>query len=177
MAVAAQMANGKHCERQLQSSNSAVPQRLASGTSRECTGKARIKGQMDCIDESTNTDNFLRYLQSRGWLKHHTVARRTSRGAFFDGRYPHWTAVVEDKQGQKWAVDSGMRQAADRQTSCRCSNGSSAVIWASVKTRSPVFPLTITALYRPAKGIHSIANGHPALEITGHHRGDDPCRF
>lgn len=69
-------------------------------------GKARIKGQMDCIDESTNTDNFLRYLQSRGWLKHHTVARRTSRGAFFDGRYPHWTAVIEDKQGQKWAVDS-----------------------------------------------------------------------
>ncbi len=45
-------------------------------------GKARIKGQMDCIDESTNTDSFLRYLQSRGWLKHHTVARRTSRGVF-----------------------------------------------------------------------------------------------
>ncbi|MBR7651413.1 hypothetical protein [Brucella oryzae] len=69
-------------------------------------GKARIKGQMDCIDESTNTDSFLRYLQSRGWLKHHTVARRTSRGVFFDGRYPHWTAVIEDKKGQKWAVDS-----------------------------------------------------------------------
>ncbi|MFQ0812840.1 hypothetical protein AVM02_11285 [Brucella anthropi] len=69
-------------------------------------GKARIKGQMDCIDESTNTDHFLRYLQSRGWLKHHTVARRTSRGAFIDGRYPHWTAVLEDRQGQRWAVDS-----------------------------------------------------------------------
>ena len=61
---------------------------------------------MDCIDESTNTDNFLHYLQSRGWLKHHTVARRTSRGAFIDGRYPHWTAVIEDRQGQRWAVDS-----------------------------------------------------------------------
>ena len=69
-------------------------------------GKARIRGQMDCIDETTNTDNFLRYLQSRGWLKHHFVARRTSRGAFFDGRYPHWTAVIKDQQGQRWAVDS-----------------------------------------------------------------------
>ncbi|MBB5702628.1 hypothetical protein FHS76_002512 [Ochrobactrum daejeonense] len=69
-------------------------------------GKARIKGQMDCIDESTNTDAFLRYIQSQGWLKYHTVARRTSRGAFFDGRYPHWTAVIEDKQGERWAVDS-----------------------------------------------------------------------
>ncbi len=69
-------------------------------------GKARIRGQMDCIDESTNTDTFLHYLQSRGWLKHHSVARRASRGAFFDGRYPHWTAVIEDRQGQRWAVDS-----------------------------------------------------------------------
>lgn len=69
-------------------------------------GKARIRGQMDCIDESTNTDNFLHYLQARGWLKHHSVARRASRGAFFDGRYPHWTAVIQDRQGQRWAVDS-----------------------------------------------------------------------
>ncbi|WP_247881938.1 hypothetical protein [Brucella intermedia] len=69
-------------------------------------GKARIRGQMDCIDESTNTDTFLHYLQSRGWLKYHSVARRASRGAFFDSRYPHWTAVIEDRQGQRWAVDS-----------------------------------------------------------------------
>ncbi|ERM03590.1 hypothetical protein Q644_00845 [Brucella intermedia 229E] len=39
-------------------------------------------------------------------MKHHSVARRASRGAFFDGRYPHWTAVIEDRQGQRWAVDS-----------------------------------------------------------------------
>ncbi|MBC2885977.1 hypothetical protein H7Q97_11285 [Ochrobactrum sp. CM-21-5] len=69
-------------------------------------GKARIKGQMDCIDESTNTDAFLRYLQSQGWLKQHTVAKRTSRGFFFDGRYPHWTAVLQDRRGERWAVDS-----------------------------------------------------------------------
>lgn len=69
-------------------------------------GKARIKGQMDCIDESINTDNFLRYLQSRAWLKHHTITRRVSRGAFIDGRYPHWSAAIKDKDGLSWAVDS-----------------------------------------------------------------------
>lgn len=69
-------------------------------------GKARIKGQMDCVDESINTDAFLRYLQSRGWLKHHTPERRTTRGSFIDGRYPHWAAVIKDKSGQSWAVDS-----------------------------------------------------------------------
>lgn len=69
-------------------------------------GKARVKGQMDCVDESTNTDNFLRYLHARGWMKHHMPVRRASRGSFIDGRYPHWTAVMEDKQGQSWAIDS-----------------------------------------------------------------------
>ncbi len=69
-------------------------------------GKARIKGQMDCVDESKNTDNFLRYLQSRGWLKYHSPERRATRGSFIDGRYPHWTAVIKDSTGQSWAVDS-----------------------------------------------------------------------
>ena len=69
-------------------------------------GKARIKGQMDCVDESKNTDSFLRNLQSRGWLKYHTVERRTTRGSFIDGRYPHWTAAIKDVTGQNWAVDS-----------------------------------------------------------------------
>ncbi len=69
-------------------------------------GKARIKGQMDCVDESINTDNFLRYLETRGWLKYHTSAKRATRGSFIDGRYPHWTAVIKDNTGQSWAVDS-----------------------------------------------------------------------
>ncbi|PRD42024.1 hypothetical protein C5748_17845 [Phyllobacterium phragmitis] len=69
-------------------------------------GRARIKGQMDCIDESTNTDHFLKFLQSTGWLRHHRMARKTSRGFFLDGRYPHWTAVLKDEHGVLWAVDS-----------------------------------------------------------------------
>jgi hypothetical protein len=67
---------------------------------------ARIKGQMDCIDESTNTTALLHYLAERGLLKFHKVGRKVSRGIFLDGRYPHWTAIVVDRAGTKWVVDS-----------------------------------------------------------------------
>src|SRR5262245_30721517 len=67
---------------------------------------ARIKGQMDCIDESTNTNAFLHYLGNRGLLKFHTVGRKVSRGFFLDGRYPHWTAIIVDEAGTRWVVDS-----------------------------------------------------------------------
>lgn len=64
------------------------------------------KGQMDCIDESTNTRHVMLYLQSRGLLRHHKVQPNVSRGLLIDGRYPHWTAVITDPSGKKWAVDS-----------------------------------------------------------------------
>jgi hypothetical protein len=63
------------------------------------------RGQMDCIDESTNTRALLVYLAERGLLKFHKVGRNTSRGFFLDGRYPHWTAVISDPSGVKWVVD------------------------------------------------------------------------
>ena len=69
-------------------------------------GDARVKGQMDCIDESTNTRSLLRYLNERGMLVHHAVESNVSRGFFADGRYPHSTAVLRDKSGKRWAVDS-----------------------------------------------------------------------
>ncbi|ODT08208.1 MAG: hypothetical protein ABS58_04020 [Mesorhizobium sp. SCN 65-20] len=69
-------------------------------------GASKVKGQMDCVDESTNTDTLLRYLQGRGLLKYHKVEARTSRGFLFDGRYPHWTAVIRAPDGVKWVVDS-----------------------------------------------------------------------
>ncbi|TDQ24224.1 hypothetical protein DEV91_115102 [Phyllobacterium brassicacearum] len=69
-------------------------------------GKGRQRGQMDCVDESTNTDHFLRYLQSAGLLRFHSVGRRDARGSFLDGRYPHFTAVLRDRSGTLWAVDS-----------------------------------------------------------------------
>ncbi|MBS3649625.1 hypothetical protein KEU06_13505 [Pseudaminobacter sp. 19-2017] len=69
-------------------------------------GGSHERGQMDCVDESTNTTSLLKLLETRGLLKHHTVERKTSRGFFADGRYPHFTAVVADRTGEKWVVDS-----------------------------------------------------------------------
>lgn len=70
-------------------------------------GAARIKGQMDCIDESTNTHTLLVYLSERGLLKHHKLMKNVSRGFLLDGRYPHWTAVIRDKATSvDWVVDS-----------------------------------------------------------------------
>ena len=63
-------------------------------------------GQMDCLDETANTTSLLVELDTRGLLAHHHAARPESRGFFFDGRYPHFTAViVEGKAGIEWAVD------------------------------------------------------------------------
>jgi hypothetical protein len=69
-------------------------------------GASGVRGQMDCIDESTNTRTLLKHLEKRGLLKHHSVAMIASRGFLVDGRYPHSTAVIRDASGVKWAVDS-----------------------------------------------------------------------
>ncbi len=69
-------------------------------------GASRIRGQMDCVDEATNTRALLIYLSKRGMLRHHKVERNASRGHFIDGRYPHFTAVIRDPKGVTWAVDS-----------------------------------------------------------------------
>ncbi len=70
-------------------------------------GQSREKGQMDCIDESTNTRSMLLFLAENNWLKHHKVEWNVSRGILIDGRYPHSTAVIkEHTTGKKWAVDS-----------------------------------------------------------------------
>jgi hypothetical protein len=67
-------------------------------------------GQLDCVDEATNTTSLLKLLASHGYLKHHTVETPAARGFFLDGRYPHNTAVIRDSEtGQRWAVDSWPR--------------------------------------------------------------------
>ena len=64
-------------------------------------------GQMDCIDEATNTTSLLLLLAAKGDLKLHRVARPVARGFFLDGRYPHATAVLKEIDGvQSWAIDS-----------------------------------------------------------------------
>lgn len=61
-------------------------------------------GRMDCADHSHNNTEILRYFAKQGWLRHHQVLSRGYRAPrFFD---LHYTAVIVDQDGKKWAVDS-----------------------------------------------------------------------
>jgi hypothetical protein len=63
--------------------------------------------QLDCIDEATNTTSLMRVLSGQGALRHHEVLEPVARGFFLDGRYPHATAVLAEREsGARWAVDS-----------------------------------------------------------------------
>jgi len=74
-----------------------------------------VHGQMDCLDETANTTSLLLVLQERGLLAHHVVEHPESRGFFLDGRYPHFTAVVQERgAGNRWAVDSWTRAPGSR---------------------------------------------------------------
>lgn len=71
---------------------------------------AGVAGQMDCIDEATNTTSYLLLAEKHGFLVHHSVGRPVARGFFLDGRYPHATAVIREKDtGNAYAVDSWRR--------------------------------------------------------------------
>lgn len=62
-------------------------------------------GQMDCIDESTNTTTYLTLLQQDGLLHWHAVRERAQRDKWIIDI--HWTAVIRDTDsGQLYAVDS-----------------------------------------------------------------------
>lgn len=69
------------------------------------TGSGKI-GQMDCLDESANSTTYMKHLEARNLLRYHSVQPVTARGIMIDGRYPHSTAVLKDKAGKIWAVDS-----------------------------------------------------------------------
>jgi len=64
-----------------------------------------VDGQMDCIDQSTNSDAFLRLLQSHGWLRFHEVLEPIRRTRFFVA--VHWAASIRERgTRQDYAVDS-----------------------------------------------------------------------
>jgi hypothetical protein len=73
-------------------------------------GKA---GQMDCVDESTNTTTYLYMLEQAGYLKWHTLVDSSTRYGIFVGM-PHTTAVIEDINTHthyavdSWFFDNGM---------------------------------------------------------------------
>ena len=61
-------------------------------------------GQMDCIDESTNTTAYLRLLAADDLLIFHRIGARVRRAPWiFD---PHWAATLIDRDGRRYAVDS-----------------------------------------------------------------------
>lgn len=63
-------------------------------------------GQLDCIDESTNTTTYLRLLERNGLLHYHDVGDRVTRFGFSAGM-PHTTAVIQERTtGARFAVDS-----------------------------------------------------------------------
>lgn len=80
-----------------------------TGTSRDLAEnrlRSSRRGQLDCIDEATNTTVYLRMLESDGLLSWHQTAPRTSRGLLI-GRAPHNTATIIDKQTRiRYAVDA-----------------------------------------------------------------------
>ncbi len=62
-------------------------------------------GQMDCIDESTNTARYLELLQQRGLLRWHGVVERAYRAPYILDQ--HWAGqIVELQTGNHYAVDS-----------------------------------------------------------------------
>ncbi len=76
---------------------------------------ANVPGQMDCIDESTNTTSLLLVAEQNGMLSHHRVGRPVARGFLLDGRYPHATAsIIETGTGTAYAVDSWPRANAEK---------------------------------------------------------------
>jgi hypothetical protein len=64
------------------------------------------QGQMDCIDESSNTTTYLKLLQQAELLRFHKVMERSTRFGLFVGM-PHTTAVIREVASrQDYAVDS-----------------------------------------------------------------------
>ena len=66
-----------------------------------------IPGQMDCIDESTNTYQYLSALQELDLMKWHRVDLKQRRIVWFA---THWTATIREiDSSQRFAVDSWYR--------------------------------------------------------------------
>jgi len=66
-----------------------------------------IPGQMDCIDESTNTFQYLSALEELELLKWHRVDTKQRRIVWF---ISHWTASIREiGTSQRFAVDSWYR--------------------------------------------------------------------
>ncbi len=71
-----------------------------------------IGGQMDCIDESRNTDTSLRLFEQHGYLRWHGVRKRVERVRYLF--LVHWGAQIEDLvTGERYIVDSWYRDSGE----------------------------------------------------------------
>ncbi len=66
------------------------------------------KGQLDCVDESTNTTIYMMLLQQKGLIRFHEIDQPQVRWPIISGRgWMHQTAVItETATGDHFAVDS-----------------------------------------------------------------------
>ncbi len=66
------------------------------------------EGQLDCVDESTNTTIYMMLLQQKGLIRFHRIEQPQVRWPIVSGRgWMHQTAVVtEIKTGAAFAIDS-----------------------------------------------------------------------
>lgn len=82
----------------------------ATGTDRDLGGTfpgAFRQGQMDCIDEATNTTRYLQLFAQQGWLRWHEPREPATRLPIPSGWWPHSTAVIRElASGEEFAVDS-----------------------------------------------------------------------
>ncbi|MCU7834829.1 MAG: hypothetical protein KZQ83_06175 [gamma proteobacterium symbiont of Taylorina sp.] len=84
---------------------------IKTGTSQDKAGlfaSMGSPGQLDCIDESTNTSSYLLILKKQGLLKWHEPMDHVTRGFFIFG-WPHSSAAMRGKNtssNTEYAVDS-----------------------------------------------------------------------
>jgi len=68
-----------------------------------------VNGRLDCVDNASNTTNFLTILMDLGQLPSWRVEAPSVRKPLHFNAV-HWTAVLKDEvTGEKWAVDSWFR--------------------------------------------------------------------
>ncbi|MCG6966231.1 MAG: hypothetical protein LJE59_06955 [Chromatiaceae bacterium] len=87
---------------------------LLAGTSGDrggdLAGLTTLSAQMDCVDEASNTTTYLTLFEQAGLLHWHQVEPRVMRGYFIVGGWPHFTALLRERQsGDLWVVDSWFR--------------------------------------------------------------------
>jgi hypothetical protein len=77
----------------------------STGTSVDRGGNLQGPGQMDCVDESLNTQGYLRLLQEARLMRWHRPQGRALRSWFLLDQ--HWSAVIHERDsGERFSVDS-----------------------------------------------------------------------